>query len=45
VQLPKQKWKKYDNYIYHWTWQIVTATGFHSTNDFHKFMGEQTMFW
>jgi len=23
MQLWKQKWNKYDNYIYHWTWQIV----------------------
>ena len=37
--------KNHDNYIYHWTWQIVTATVFHSTQDFHKFIGEQTVFW
>jgi hypothetical protein len=45
VQLTKQKWNKYNNYIYRWTWQIVTATVFHSTHDFHKFIGEQTVFW
>ena len=45
MQLPKQKWNKYDNCIYHWTWQILTATVIHSTNDVHKFIGEQTMFW
>jgi hypothetical protein len=36
--------KKYDNYIYHWTWQILTATVFHSTHVVHKFIGEQTGF-
>ena len=44
MQLPKQKWNKYDNYIYHWTWQMRTATVFHSTHDVHKMIGEQTMF-
>jgi hypothetical protein len=39
MQLPKQM-KKYDNYIYHWTWQILTATVFYSIHDFHKFIGE-----
>jgi len=45
MQLPKQKWNKYHNYIYHWTWQILPATVFHSTHDVHKFIGEQTVFW
>ena len=26
MQLPKQKWNKYQKYIYQWPWQIVTAT-------------------
>jgi len=34
MQLPKQKWKKYHNYISHWTWQILTVTAFHSTHMF-----------
>jgi len=41
----KQKWNKYDNYIYHWSWQILTANVCHSTLDVHKFIGEQTKFW
>jgi len=41
---PPQKWNKYHNYIYHWTWQILAATVFHSTQDVHKFIGEQTVF-
>jgi len=45
MQLPKQKWNKYHNYIYRWTWQIVTATVLYSTQNFHKFIGEQTVFW
>jgi len=44
MQLPKQEWKN-DNYINHWTWQILTATVFYSTHDVHKFIGEQTVFW
>jgi hypothetical protein len=43
-QLPKQKWNKYDNYTFHWTWKILTAIVFHSTHDFHKFIGAQTYF-
>jgi hypothetical protein len=39
----QNKNKKYDNYISHWTWQILTATVFHSTHNFHKFIGEQTV--
>ena len=45
MQLPKQKPNKYDNYTYHWTWQILTAIIFHSTHDVHKFIGEQNVFW
>ena len=45
MQLPKHKWNKYHNYIYHWTWQILTATVFHSTHGVQKFIGEQTVFW
>jgi len=44
MQLWKQEWKN-NNYIYHWTWQILTATVFHSTDDFYKFIGEQNVFW
>ena len=40
----KQKQKKYDNYIYHWTRQILTAIAFHSRQNVHKFIGEQTKF-
>ena len=28
MQFPKQTWNKYDDCIYHWTWQIRTATVF-----------------
>ena len=45
MELPKQKWNKYHNSIYHWTWQILTATVFQSTLDVHKCTGEQTIFW
>jgi hypothetical protein len=40
----QNKTKTYDNYIYRWAWHIVTATAFHSAYDFHKFIGEQTVF-
>ena len=39
MQLPKQEWKN-DNHIHHWTWQILTATVIHSTNDGDKFIAE-----
>jgi len=35
----------YDNQIYHWIWQILSAIVFYSTHDFHKLIGDQTMFW
>jgi hypothetical protein len=44
MQLPNKN-KKYDNYIYHWPWQILTATVLYSTHDIHKFSGEETVFW
>ena len=37
MQLRKQKWNKYHNYIYHWTWQILIPIVFHSTHVVHKF--------
>jgi len=45
MQLPKQKWNKYHNYIYRCTWQILTATVLYSKQDFHKVIGEYTVIW
>jgi hypothetical protein len=36
---------KYDNYIYHRTWQILTANVFHKTHDVHKITCEHSMCW
>ena len=43
MQLSKQKWNKYDNYIYHRTWQILKPLFFYSKHDVHKFIGEHTV--
>ena len=44
MQLPTLEWKN-DNHIHHWTWQILTATVFHSTHGVYKFIAEKTVFW
>jgi len=45
MQLSKQKWNKYDNYIYHRTWQILTAIVLHSNHDLKKFNEDYNMYW
>ena len=45
VQLSKQKWNKYDNYIYHRTWQILTTIVLHSKHDVQKFIEDYNMYW
>jgi len=40
-----KKENKYDSYIYHRTWQILTAIVFYSKHDVHKFIAEHIMCW
>jgi hypothetical protein len=43
MQLSTHKWNKYNNYIYHQMWQILTAVVFHSIYDVLKFIGKNNV--